>query len=83
MTINFELLKVSKKTSLRIYISHHGETRSIKSGQQDKPHQKLLLGTPPQKELTSAPPIHVTLTNLFICTLWDYCYQIWAVKTNP
>ena len=44
--------------------------------------QKPLLGTPPQKELTSVPPIHVTLTNLFICTLWDYCYQIWAVKTT-
>ena len=44
MTINFELLKVSKMTSLRIYISSHGETRNIKFGQQDKPHPKASIG---------------------------------------
>ena len=46
MTINFEQLKVSKMTSLRIYISSHGETRNIKFGQQDKSHPKASIGYP-------------------------------------
>ena len=45
--------------------------------------QRVLLGTLPQRELTSLPHIHVTLTNLFISSLRGYCYQIWAVKTTP
>ena len=41
MTINFELLNVSKMSNLRIhYITSHGEARRIKFKQQGKRHSK-------------------------------------------
>ena len=55
MTINFELFKVSKMTSLKInIISSHGEARNIKFGQQVCLIQRVPLGTPPQEVLTSS-----------------------------
>ena len=59
-TINFEQLKVSKITSLKI--SCHGEARNIKFGQQER----VPLGTMPQEVVTSLPHNYMTLTNLFI-----------------
>ena len=44
MTINFELLKVSKMTSLKIYVISHGEARNIKFGQEVKPQSKGSIG---------------------------------------
>ena len=64
MTINFELLKVSKITSLKI--SSHGEARNIKFRQQVNLIQRVPLGTLPQEVVTSLPHNHMTLTNLFI-----------------
>ena len=57
MTVNFELLKVNKMTSL---------ARNIKFGQQVNPIQRVLLAMPLQEVLTSLPPIHITLTNLYL-----------------
>ena len=34
VNINFKLLKVTKMTSLKVYISSHGEARNIRFGQQ-------------------------------------------------
>ena len=69
MTVNFELLKVSQITSLKIYIiSSHGEARNIKFGQQVNLIQRVPLGTPPQEVLMSLPDNHKTLANLFIYT---------------
>ena len=45
ITINFELLKVSKTTSLKIY--SHGEAKSIKFGHQVNLIQRVPLGTLP------------------------------------
>ena len=42
MTVNSELLKVSKMTSLKFYISH-GEARDIKFGQQVNLIQRVSL----------------------------------------
>ena len=44
MTVNFELLKVSKMTSLKtLYILSHGEAKSIKFGHQVNPHSKATI----------------------------------------
>ena len=73
MTINPELLKVSKS---------HGEARNIKFGQQVNLIQMVALGTPPQRVVTSLPHNHhVTLTNLCISGYRGYFRQIWAA--NP
>ena len=53
MTFNLELLNVSKMSSLRIYVSPVSRVNLI---------LRVLLGTPPQKELTSLPHIHMTLS---------------------
>ena len=58
-----------------LYISRHGEARSIKFGQQLNLIQRVPLGTLPQEVLTSLPHNHVTLTNLFI-----YIYRASVVK---
>ena len=52
ININFELLKVSKMTSLRIYISSHGEARNIKFGHLIN-IQRVSLGTLPQEVVMS------------------------------
>ena len=76
MTVNFELLKISKITSLKIYIiSSHREARNIKFGQQVDLIQKISLGAPTQEVLMSLPHDHMTLTNFFISSHWGYCYQ--------
>ena len=81
MTINFEALNVSKMSNLRIHISPVMEKlEALNLNCKVSVIQKVLLSTPPQKELTSLPHIHVTLKNLFISSLGGYCYQIWAVK---
>ena len=65
MNIIFELLNVSKMTSLRIYISPiYGEARNIKFGQQVNIIERVPLGTPPQVVVMSLAHNHVT--NLFI-----------------
>ena len=63
-TINFELLKVSKMTSLKIYIyiSSHEEARNIKFGHQINIIERVPLGT--QAVVMSLAHNH--LTNLFI-----------------
>ena len=66
MAINFELLKVNKMTSLQIYISSHEEGRNIKFGEQINFIMRVRMGTPPQEEVTSSPPNHMTLRNLLI-----------------
>ena len=53
-------------TRFRIYISSHGEARSIKFGKQVNLIQRIPLGTLPQEVVMSLPINHVTLTNLFI-----------------
>ena len=66
MNIRFELLKVSKMTSLKIYISAvMGEARNIKIGQQVNLIQRVPQVTPHQEVMTSLPHNHATLTNLF------------------
>ena len=82
MTINFELLKVSKMTSLKTYISQVLEKLDNKQHQVNL-IQRVLLGILHQEVLMSLPHIHVTLTNLFISSHRNYCYQIWAVKATP
>ena len=64
MTINFELLKVIKITSLKIF--SHGEARNIKFGQQVNLIQRIPLGTLPQEVVMSLPHNHMTLTNLYL-----------------
>ena len=65
MTINFELLKVSKITSLKIY-SSHGEGRNIKLEHQLNFIQRLQVSPLPKEVVMSLPHNHVILTNLFI-----------------
>ena len=63
MTINFEMLKVSKMVSLKLfYFSSQEETRNIKFGQQVNLIQRVPLGTPLHDVLVSLPHNHVTLT---------------------
>ena len=83
MIVDFELLKVSKMTSLNLYISSHREVTNIKFGKQVNFIQRVLLGTLPKQIPTSLSHNHVILTNLFISSHRDYSYLIWAVKTNP
>ena len=64
MIINFQLLKVSKITSLKI--SSHGEARNIKFGHQVKLIQRVPLDTLSQEVVTLLPHNHMNLTNLFI-----------------
>ena len=68
MTIYFKLLKVSKMTSLEIYISPITEKLEIDVSfrLQVSLIQKVLLGTPHQQVVTLLSHDHVTLTNLFI-----------------
>ena len=66
MTTNFELLKITKMSSLKIYISSVMEKLETKFGQQVNLIQRILLGTPPQEVVTSLLYNHVILTNLFI-----------------
>ena len=62
--INFEMFKVSKMTSLKIFISSHGEARNIKFGHQINIIERVPLGTLPQAVVMSLAHNH--LTNLFI-----------------
>ena len=62
--INFELLKVSRMTILKIYTSSHGEARTIKFGHLINTIEIVLLGTLPQAGVMSLAHNH--LTNLFI-----------------
>ena len=62
ININFELLKVSKITSLKIYIFSHREARSIKFGQQVNT-ERVPLGTPQAVVMALT---HNQVTNLFI-----------------
>ena len=64
MIINFELLNITKTTSLKI--SSHGEARNIKFGEQVNLIQRAPMGTLPQEVVTSLPSNHMTLTNLYI-----------------
>ena len=64
ININFELLKISKMTSLEIYVSSHGEARNIKFRHQINSIERVPLGTPPQVVVMSLA--HNRLTNLFI-----------------
>ena len=61
LTINFDLLKVRKITSLRIL--EKLETSNLDS--RVNLIQGVLLGTSPQKKLTSLSHIYMTLTDLF------------------
>ena len=84
MTIDFEVLNVSKMSNLRIHISPAMEKlEALNLNSSINFIQRVILGTLPQTELTSLPHTHVTFTNLFISSLRSYCYQIWAVKTTP
>ena len=83
MTINLELLKVSKMTDMKIYISPVTEKLETKFGQQVNLTQIVPLATPLQEVVTSLSHNHVTLMNLFISTYRGYCHQIWAVETTP
>ena len=64
MNIIFELLIVSKMTSLKIDISSHGEARNIKFGQQVNIIERMAMATPPQVVVMTLAHNHVT--NLFI-----------------
>ena len=64
ININFEQLKVSRMTDLKIYIFSHGEARNIKFGQQVNIIERVPLGTPPQAVVMTLAHNHVT--NLFI-----------------
>ena len=65
MTINFELFNVSKMSNVRIHISPGMEKLKVLNiNSRVNLIQSVLLGTKPQKELTSLSHIHVTLTNL-------------------
>ena len=69
-TINFELLellKVTKMTSLKIYVYHissHREARNIKFGHQINTIERVPLGTPSQTIVMLLAHNHQT--NLFI-----------------
>ena len=63
ININFELLKFSKMTSLKIYISSHGEARNIKLGCLIN-IERVPLGTLPQAVVMSLAHNH--LANLLI-----------------
>ena len=62
MIMKFELLKVDKITSLKIF--SHVEARNIKFRQLVNLIQRVPLGTLPQEVVTSLPHIHMTLRNL-------------------
>ena len=62
ITINFELLKVRKMTTLKIY--SHGEARNIEFGHQINIIERVPFGTPSQALVMSLAQNH--LTNLFI-----------------
>ena len=64
MTYIFELLKSSKMSSLKIYISSHREARNIRFGQQVKFHKVL----PHQDVVPSLPHNHLTLKKKFIAS---------------
>ena len=70
------MLKVSKMTSLKIYISSYDEARNIKFGHQINIIKRVPLGTPPQAVVMSLAQNH--LTNLKLQR--SCCYQIWALK---
>ena len=83
ITINFELLNVSKMSNLRINISPVMEKlEALNLNSRVNFIQRVLLHTLPQKELTSLTHIHVTLRNFFISSLRGYCYQMKTVKTT-
>ena len=63
MNINFELLKGSKMTSLKIYISPVREKLEIKFGEQVN-IERVSLGTSPQEVVMSV--VYNEVTNLFI-----------------
>ena len=63
LNINSELLRVSKITNLKIYVSSQEEARNIKFGQQVN-IERVPLGTPPQAVVMTLAHNHVT--NLFI-----------------
>ena len=71
MTINFVLFKVNKMSSLRrIDISPvMGKLETSNLDSRVNLIKRILVGTPPQKELASLRQIHVTLGNLFIPSL--------------
>ena len=60
ININFELLKISKMTSLEIYVSSHGEARNIKFRHQINSIERVPLGTPPQVVVMSLAHNHLT-----------------------
>ena len=64
MSISFKLLKVSKMTSLKIYISSYRQVRNIKFDQQVNIIERVPLGTPPLAVVMTLAHNHVT--NLFI-----------------
>ena len=64
ININFELFKVSKMTSLKIYFSSHGEDRNIKFGHVINMIERVPLDTPPQLVVMSLAYQHLTV--LFI-----------------
>ena len=64
MNIIFELLKISKMTSLKIYISPVMEKLEAKFGQHVNIIERVPLGTPPQAVVKTLAHNHVT--NLFI-----------------
>ena len=68
MTINFELLKISRINSQKtvLYISSHEEAKKHQIQTVGNLIQKVPLGTPPQEVVTLLPHNCVTLTNLFI-----------------
>ena len=67
MTINFELLNVRKMSILRIHILPVMEKlEALNLNSRVNLIQRVLLGTLPQKEMTSLPHIHMTLTNLYL-----------------
>ena len=63
LNINSELLRVSKITNLKIYVSSQEEARNIKFGQQVN-IERVPLGTPLQAVVMSLAHNH--MTNLFI-----------------
>ena len=84
ITVNFELLSVSKMSNLRIHMPPGmGKLKVLNLNSRVNLIQSVLLETPPETELTSLLHIHMTLTNLFISSLRGCCYQIWVVKTTP
>ena len=67
MTIKFELLKVRKMTSLKIYISQVMEKlETSKHQHQVKLIQRIQLGPLPQEVVMSLSHNNITLTSLFI-----------------